>query len=111
NLSVYLFTNGPLVYVTASSPGPGQADVGRIVASVDIDAADAVVLVGSPVVREALASGTEDARGSAQVVSDLALCVGVSPVIEPDPGGGVHLVGAVVAATSLDRTWLEQKAP
>src|SRR5205823_5239489 len=111
NLTAYVFTDGPLVYVTASSSGPGNAQVGRIVASVGIAPADAVVLVGSPVVREALTSGTEDPRGSAQVIGRLALSVGVAPVMEPDPAGGTRLVGAVVAATSLNRTWLEQRAP
>lgn len=105
-LSDVLFTNGPLLYVTVRDGAPGP-----VVARVDIGAADAVTLAASPVVSEAIASNTEDPRGSVQTVGDLALSVGVAPVIEPIATGGTRVVGAVVATTRLDRAWLAARAP
>lgn len=101
-LQSVLFTSGPLMYLSARGAEPGP-----IVARVGIDAADAVALAGSRIVRAALASNSEAAVGAAQVVGRLALSVGVAPVIEPDGAGVPRLVGAVVAGTAIDRAWLE----
>jgi two-component system sensor histidine kinase VicK len=101
-LQSVLFTAGPLMYLSARDAEPGP-----IVARVGIDPADAVALAGSRVVRAALAANSEAAVGAAQVVGNLPLSVGVAPVIEPDSAGAPRLVGAVVAATAIDRAWLE----
>ncbi len=106
-LSSTLFSSGPLLYVVANRDGTP----GRIGARVGISPQDAIALGGSRLVTEALASNSDSPRGSAQVVGDHALSVGVTPVIFTLDQGGSQLVGAVVATTRLDRRWLEQNAP
>ena len=101
-----LFTAGPLVYVTAREGEPG-----RVVARVDIDPDDAVTLVGSGVVQEALASNAESPRGASMVVGDRALAVAVHPLFLAPPDGGSQLVGAVIASVAFDETWLAANAP
>ena len=96
-LSELLFTSGPLEYVNAR---------GGVVASADVAGNDALAIAGSRVVADALASGNE--RSSPQVAGGMALGVGVEPVKVPLPDGGIGLVGAVVATSRLDRTFLEQ---
>lgn len=106
-LNSVLYTNGPLMYLTVTPEGAP----GRVVARVGVDPEHAVALAGARVVGEALVSNAESPRGSLQVVGDLVLSVGVAPVFLPAPTGGARLVGAVVATTSIDRAWLEQRAP
>lgn len=101
-LQSVLFTSGPLMYLSARGSEPGP-----IVARVGIEPQDAVALAGARVVRAALASNSEAAVGAAQVIGRLPLSVGVAPVIEPDGAGVPRMVGAVVAATTIDRAWLE----
>ena len=97
-LSSTLFSTGPLAYVTSS---------GAVVGHVDIDANDAIELAGLSVVREALDTGQP--RGSLQLVGQRALSLGVVPVrIRQDEIPRV--VGAAIAATSIDNTWLSQRA-
>ena len=97
-LSNTLFSTGPLAYVTSS---------GAVVGTVDMNPNDAIELAGLPVVREALDAGQP--RGSLQLVGQRALSLGVVPVrVRQDEIPRV--VGAAIAATSIDNTWLSQRA-
>lgn len=73
--------------------------------AVNLTTAEVVALTGSEVVREALASG--DPRNAVEVVAGSALAIRVEPV---PLGGQPPLLGVAVAATPLDRTYLERVA-
>ena len=108
NLSRLLFTSGPLLYVTARQATPGEpATLGRVVATVGIADSDALTLAGSDVVAQTIAGGGD--RASPRVVGSRALSVAAAPVIVAQPGGGARLVGAVVATTDINRTFLAQR--
>ena len=108
NLSRLLFTSGPLLYVTARQATPGEpATLGRVVATVGIADSDALTLAGSDVVAQTIAGGGD--RASPRVVGSRALSVAAAPVVVAQPGGGARLVGAVVATTDINRTFLAQR--
>jgi two-component system, OmpR family, phosphate regulon sensor histidine kinase PhoR len=91
-----LFNQGPLAYVNAD---------GFVVAFASIDDADATLLAGTSVVRDALATG--GIRAAPEVVGSRALSLAAVPIVVD---GASRLVGVVVAAKSLDAAYLDRQA-
>ena len=94
-----LFNQGPLEYINADS---------FVVAFASIDDADATLLAGTSVVRDAVATG--GIRAGPEVVGNRALSLAAVPIVLPVPEGGSRLVGVVVAGKSLDAAYLDRQA-
>jgi PAS domain S-box-containing protein len=95
----FLYARGPLLFLNADN---------TVVASVGIDPADALLLSGRPVVRDA--TGQPDGRGGVLVVGRNALAVGAYPVRVPGPTGVPEYAGLAVAGAALDATYLNSRA-
>jgi PAS domain S-box-containing protein len=78
-----------------------------VVAAAKLADRDAIAILGSSAVQEVL--HTASARGAVQVFGHDAFAVGAAPVVV-NLADGTKAVAAVVAATKLDRTYLEVRA-
>lgn len=96
NLSENFLRGVALAYVARS---------GTVQGAVELDANQLVELTGSKVVREALSSG--DPRESVEAVAGRGLAIWVEPVPVAEPGAPL---GVALAASPLDRTYLERAA-
>jgi two-component system, OmpR family, phosphate regulon sensor histidine kinase PhoR len=85
---------GPVMYVT---------DKGFVVATLNLDPAEATLLAGSAATRETLTSNGNPPASATQVAARQALAVAVSPV---RAGPTARFVGAVLASVKLDGTYL-----
>jgi PAS domain S-box-containing protein len=78
-----------------------------VIATANLTNADAIELLGSSAVQEALRAGSP--RGAVQVFGRDAFVVGVAPLFVDLPTGS-RAVAAVVAATKLDNSFLNVRA-
>ncbi|MCU1461178.1 MAG: hypothetical protein JWO37_1253 [Acidimicrobiales bacterium] len=100
NLRLSSFATGPLVYVTR-----GEVPIG---VSKGIDAASALALAGSNVVRDVIGN-RQQVGSSVEVVGGHAYVVAVNAIEVATPDDPSDLVGVVVATVSLDDGYLSQK--